>query len=221
MPHFTQDFLNFFTELSENNNREWFEANKPRYKKNVEVPFTAFIGEMIERMQAIDHRIVLTAKDAVFRIYRDVRFSNDKTPYKDHVSAIISSGGRKGPTSGGAYFQFNHKAVGIYGGAYQPEKEAVQGIREAIASDLTGFQALLDDPDFKEKYGELHGEANKRLPPEFAEAAAKQPLLFKKSFYFFKNLPPETLLLHNLADLMMDYYVAGRPMMEFLEKASK
>ena len=95
MAYFTQDFIDFFQELSANNHREWFHANKKRYEQQVKVPFQSFVQLMIDRVQEVDRNVVLTPKDAIFRINRDIRFSADKTPYKTNVSAIISSGGKK------------------------------------------------------------------------------------------------------------------------------
>ena len=221
MAYFTTDFLNFFAELSLNNDRDWFNANKARFQKSVEKPFSEFVGALIERAQQVDNRIVLTPKDAVFRIYRDTRFGADKTPYKTHMSAIISPGGRKGMSESGMYLQMGCDDFRIYGGAYQPEKQQLQNIREAIASDLGGFAGLINEQSFVEKFGELHGEANKRLPAELLEAAEKQPLIYKKSFYFFHAFPAEIILEDGLADTCMTYFLAGKPVGDFFATAMK
>ncbi|MBI5914189.1 MAG: DUF2461 domain-containing protein [Bacteroidetes bacterium] len=221
MQNFTPDFLNFLTELSLHNDRDWFNANKARFKKNVEEPFVKFIGALIDRVQTVDPRVILTPKDAVHRIYRDIRFSNDKTPYKTHMSAVIAPGGRKGMHESGMYVQLGHEDFRIYGGAYMPEKAQLQNIREAIAADPGGFSALIGAPAFVEKFGQIHGEENKRLPAELMEAAEKQPLIFKKSFYFFHVFPAETVLRDDLPDVCMEYYLAGKPVGDFLGNAGK
>ena len=221
MAYFTADFLNFFAELSINNDRDWFNANKARFQKTVEKPFTEFVGALIERAQQVDHRIVLTPKDAIFRIYRDTRFGADKTPYKTHMSALITPGGRKGMSESGMYLQLGCDDFRIYGGAYQPEKKQLQNIREAIAADLGGFSALINEKNFVGKYGGLHGEENKRLPAELMEAAAKQPLIFKKSFYYFHAFDAETILREDLVEVCMEYFLAGKPVGDFLARAMK
>jgi uncharacterized protein (TIGR02453 family) len=221
MTYFSPDFLAFFKELSENNHKEWFDANKARFKKNVEAPFLKFLAALIDKVSAVDSSIAITPKDAVFRIYRDVRFSQDKTPYKTHMAAIVSAGGRKGMHDSGVYIQAGHDEFSIYGGAYMPEKEGLKNLRGAIAADLTGFEKLLNAPDFLEKFGELHGEENKRIPEEFMEAAKKQPLLFKKSFYYFHKFEPEIILSDSLLETCMTYYLAGKPVGDFLAKAMK
>ncbi|MDF1864737.1 MAG: DUF2461 domain-containing protein [Saprospiraceae bacterium] len=221
MPYFTQDFLNFFSELSENNDREWFNANKKRFKSNVEEPFKNFIAELIDRASAIDSNILMTPKDGMFRIYRDTRFGKDKTPYKTHLSAVVCEGGRKGKKVGGIYIEANHKGFKIYSGFYMPERKDLQKVREAIASDLSGFERLISDEGFKEKFGEVLGEKNKRIPKEFSEAAEKQTLMFNKSFYYFKEFSPETILQDDLEDICMDYFLAAKPLGDFFMEVIK
>ena len=219
MKYFTEKYLNFLAELSIHNERDWFNANKKRFQQDVETPFLNFIETMIDRAQAVDPRIVLVPKDAVFRIYRDTRFSKDKTPYKLHMSALVAPGGRKAMHPGGMYLQMGCDDFSIYGGAYMPDRDALQRIREAIAADLTGFNSLLNMTDFKEKFGEIHGEENKRISSEFSEAAEKQPLMFKKSFYFFHKFEPEVMLQEDLPDLVMEYYLAGKSVGDFFANA--
>ena len=99
MAYFTKDFTKFLKDLEKNNNREWFNENKKRYEESVKEPFYNFIDEMIMRINAIDNNVAIQPKDAIFRIYKDVRFSKDKLPYKTQVSAVISPGGRKDMTN--------------------------------------------------------------------------------------------------------------------------
>jgi uncharacterized protein (TIGR02453 family) len=215
MKYFNQDFLNFFAELSENNDRDWFNENKKRFKSNVEESFKNFIAELIDRASAIDSRIIMTPKEGMFRIYRDTRFGKDKTPYKTHMSAVVCEGGRKGKKAGGIYIEANHEYFKIYSGFYMPDKKDLLKVREAIAADLGGFEKLISDVDFKEKFGEILGDKNKRIPKEFSESAEKQPLIFNKSFYYFKEFSPETILREDLIDLCMDYFLVAKPLGDF------
>ena len=98
MPYFTKETIKFLNELKKNNNREWFNANKSRYIAQVKDPFEIFIGDLIEAMNPYFESLPIAPKDAIFRIYRDVRFSKNKIPYKTNVSAIISPGARKDKT---------------------------------------------------------------------------------------------------------------------------
>ncbi len=220
MPYFTTDFHQFFTDLRKNNNREWYHDNKKRYEKHVKKPMQVFITELIDRMQIHDSSIAITHKEAIFRIYRDIRFSKDKTPYKTNTSAAISKGGRKDTVSPGIYIELNDEKAAIYSGIYMPSPKQIKQIREGIASDMETFQSLLDAKDFQEKFnGTIHGDKYKRLPKEFTEAAEQQPYLFNKQFYYFSELEPSIILKENLPDIFIDYYLAARPLGRFFERA--
>lgn len=219
MAYFTQDYLNFLTELNDNNNRDWFNDHKKRFKEHVEAPFKAFLQDLIDTASAADTRISITPKEAMFRIYKDIRFSKDKIPYKTHMSAIVGEGGRKGMKPNGIYLHSGFDQFGIFAGAYRPQPKQVKLIREAIVSDMTGFQSILDHKDFKEKFGEMKGEEHKRIPKEFAEEYEQQPLLIKKSFYVNHIFPADTILKDNIIDLCMEHFMAVQDFGEFLYEA--
>ena len=220
MAYFTKDYIDFFKELAANNHKDWFHENKKRYELSVKDPFNAFVQDIIDRTAKIDKRFDGLAKDAVFRIYRDVRFSKDKTPYKNHMSAVISPGGRKeGMGIPGMYLQLGAEDFRFYSGLYQPEKEVLQTVREYIIKNSDELNKLTTEKEFVKKFGELRGEKNKVLPKEFKEAAAEQPFLFNKQFYFFASLPPETILKENFGDTVMEYFQSSEPMRKFLTKA--
>lgn len=221
MAFFTNEFLHFLRDLSANNNRDWFTANKKRYETHVKKPFEAFIEVMIDEMQQIDRNILITPKEAIFRIYRDTRFSQDKTPYKTFVSAIVSSGGRNNKSTPGVYIQFSAEDARVYSGAYEVEKNELQNIRAAIATNLKEFDALINDKNFKKKFGEVRGEKNKRIPKEFEEAAKQQPLIANKQFYYFAQFEPEIILNPELHKIILDHYKVAQPLGKFLWEATK
>lgn len=219
MSHFTKAFLSFFKDLEKNNNREWFHANKKRYEADVKKPFEAFVALMIDKLQVLDPRIVITPKDAIFRIHRDIRFSKDKTPYKVQVSAIISKGGRKDMSTPGIYLEMSHKGLGIYSGAYMPDKNQLQGIREAIASDPKAFKKLINAKSFVNKFGGIQGEKNKRIPKEFQEVLAVEPLIANKQFYYHAAHETTILLDAKLPKVVLDHFKAAKPVSNFLSEA--
>ena len=220
MAYFTEDYLQFFKELKENNQREWFHANKKRYETAVKKPFTAFTELMIDRLGAIDKTIVLTPKDCMFRINRDIRFSADKTPYKTQMSAVISPGGRKDLSGApGLYIQFSVDDVRIYSGLYRLEKKDLQNIREAIASQPKEFAKLIKSKKFTNKYGSIQGEKNKRLPKEFQAPAEQQPLLYNKSFYYFAAFDATLVLDPKLPKILEDHFKAAQPLNNFFRAA--
>lgn len=221
MAYFTQDFLTFLKELAANNDRDWFNQHKKQYETHVKKPFENFVGALIAEMQKTDPNVLITPKDAIFRIYRDTRFSKDKSPYKTHVSAIVSRAGRKDRSSPGMYVQLSAEDARVYSGAYEPEKNELQNIREAIATNPGEFEKLINDKNFKAKFGEIQGEKNKRLPKELENAAAKQPLIANKQFYYFAKFDPEIVLKPDLPKILMDHYKAGQPLGDFLWRAAK
>ena len=129
--------------------------------------------------------MTITPKDAIFRINRDVRFSKDKSPYKIHMAALISPGGKKDKTTPAMYVQANHKDLRIYSGIHELDREQLYNIRKHISGNLTEFNRLISNKKFHEIFGEIHGEQNKRIDPEFQDSFKKQPLIANKSFYYF------------------------------------
>ena len=221
MSYFTPEFLKFFRGLKKNNSKAWFDANKEMYEATVKKPFTEFVEEIITRMRAEDATLNISAKEAIFRLNRDIRFSKDKAPYKTHMAANISAGGRKNYELPGFYLQFGAEQVMIGGGAYMLENENIYKVRKAIVKNLDAFAALLKDKNFKQKFGALQGEQNKVLPAEFKEYVAQQPVVANKQFYYMAELEAETILKKNLPEMVMQHYHAGKAMNEFLQQAMR
>ncbi len=216
------DLLHFLYELSQNNNKDWFERNKPRYEAVVKKPFETTVMAIIERISAFDPAYAaLTPKNCIFRIYRDVRFSKDKTPYKNHISASFSPKGKKMDTGGdysGFYLHIEFGSLMLGGGAYFLDKPALHKVRTAILRDPDTLRALLAEPDFVAKYGELQGERNKVLPPEFKEAARQEPLLAMKQYYFMTEMDPEMITRPDFPDFAADYFRAGQEVNAWLRE---
>lgn len=220
MKYFSEDFTKFFKGLSKNNHKEWFDQNRSTYENAIKKPFYNFVEEMILRVREDDPSVLITPKDAIFRINRDIRFSKDKTPYKTQVSAIVSPGGRKDHTTPGIYFEIGADNLRLYGGLYMLEKEQLYRVRSYIAANLKQFDKLINDKKFKKFYGgAIHGEKNKVIPKEFQEVAKKQPLLYNKGFYYFAKLDPKLITDPKLADKMMEGYHIAKPLKVFLSKA--
>ncbi|MEL6850092.1 MAG: DUF2461 domain-containing protein, partial [Bacteroidota bacterium] len=185
----------------------------------VKEPFEAFVDKLIDRVQEEDPSVMMTAKEAIFRINRDIRFSKDKTPYKTQMSAIISAGGKKNKSYPGLYVEVKPSGVGYYGGAYVLEKEEIHRVRTAIAQDPEGFAELLAQPDFADTFGTLQGDKHKRLPAEFKEVGEIQPLIFNKSFYYNADIPASHILNDDLVDVIMEHFRKARPVQEWLIEA--
>ncbi|MGD8779730.1 MAG: DUF2461 domain-containing protein [Ignavibacteria bacterium] len=216
MPYFTKDFFKFFKDLEKNNNREWFNENKKRYEELVKKPFEVFIRDVINVFAIDDPLITIEPKDAIFRIYRDIRFSPNKAPYKTHAAAVVSRGGRKDFTTPGMYIELNAKGGRIYSGYYEIEKDNLQAMREHIAKNLKEFNKFIKGKKFVDSFGKVHGKQNKRIPPEFKEVFEKQPLIANKQFYYFVELGINEIFQDDIVDRVFKLYKIAKPLNNFL-----
>ncbi len=203
--HFEIGFFEFLIELTVNNQKRWFDENKIRYEHEVKLPFIEFINQLISRMAEVDPEYTgLTAKECVFRIYKDVRFSKDKTPYKTFSSASLHIGGRKTMWPGGIYLELGAESCAIYSGVYMPEKEALHQFRSNIAARPEKLNQAIHKPEFIKTFGTVLGEKNKILPPEFKEVSKIQPLIFNKQFYIRHKFEPEIALERGFDDYIVN-----------------
>jgi uncharacterized protein (TIGR02453 family) len=220
MPYFNLDYLSFFSELRTNNHKKWFDENRKRYAENVRDPFREFVRAMIVELSKKEPELAhLEPKDCMFRINRDFRFSKDKTPYKNQMSAFFAPMGRKDMSYPGLYVELGDEKLGIYGGAYGPDKDQINNMRNAIAHNLDLFEKVIQSPDFVKSFGEIHGEKNARIPKEFKEAGEKQPLIYNKQWYYYSHLDPKTITSENLIEIILEHHENAKPVREFLREA--
>lgn len=222
MQYFTERFNAFFKGLAANNHKDWFHENKKTYEKEVKKAFATFLTDLIQAIrEKYDPTLDLEVKNAVFRINRDIRFSKDKTPYKLHVSAVISQGGRKNMQIPGLYIQFGVGEIWLGGGMYKPDKENLQLIREHIVRQPEKVQELSQDANFQTFYGNIQGEAIKRIPKALKETYAIEPLVANKQFYYMAEYQDDEnlLLREDLLDWVLEHYEAGRAWNEFFDAA--
>lgn len=219
MVNFTKDYLEFFKELAANNNKDWFDKNRKRYENEVREPFKLFVTDLIGALAKNDNDLDIEAKDAIFRINRDIRFSKDKTPYKLNNSAIISNEGRKNKNHPGIYIELGPEKLAFYGGVYMPDTKQVAKIRTYFSKHDKELRAILNEPGFKNTFGEMQGEKSKRLPKEFKDAGEKQALIWNKQWYYFCHLPPELVFDDQLLKKILELEQLAAPMKTFLTKA--
>lgn len=156
--------LSFLRQLAENNNRDWFEANRDEYEQ-CRADFLKFTEILLKELMAFEPGFQhLEVKDCVFRIYRDVRFSKDKRPYKNHFGAYFAPGGRKS-TKAGYYFHLEPDGKSMLaGGMYAPPAEDLKKIRQEIDYNGARLRGILAEPGFAKYYNGLSGEALKTTP---------------------------------------------------------
>lgn len=215
MQYFTKEYTKFFRELEKNNNKEWFHANKKRYDGEVRKPMIAFVEDLIVAMQKHDPEIRPIASKCLGRINRDIRFSKDKTPYNQHLFAHISKGTKDEPIPGIA-FRFGGRDCGVMTGYYQPSKTKLEDIRHKIKTDLKTFQKLKSSKKFVTKFGEIKGEAYKRIPKELLDTHDKEPLIANKQFYYVDEKKADFVTSKTLLKEIMEYWLAAKPLNDFL-----
>ena len=212
----------FFRGLEKNNSRDWFAPRKELFETQIRSPMVELVTRLNERLGSFapDHVADEPAK-TIYRIYRDTRFSNDKTPYKTHIGATFAH--RMLPRHGGAgyYFEVSHQYVGIAGGVYMPGPEELQAIRSAIAADLKGFLAIVEDPKIQRLFGPLQGERLMRLPKPW-QAHADSPgagYLKFKQYYWWVELPASLALAPRLPGVVIRHFQAMSAGMEWFNHA--
>ena len=214
-----KDFIDFFKTLRVNNRKEWFDENKKTYEQKVKKPFYELVQTLIEKIgNVIEPEIgLLEPKNCVFRINRDVRFSKDKSPYKIHMSAAFSPGGKTSHIPG-FYFQLSDTKLEMGGGAYFLEKEHLYKVRNEIAYCPDEFEKLINTPDFVNTYGTIRGEANKIIPAEFKDMHTRIPLIANKQFYYWAEVNPVNIL-GDLPNVIMKHFETGAAFNKFFKRA--
>lgn len=215
------DILQFLTALKENNNKEWFDQNRDWYQKSKK-SFEDFVNKLIPEVQKIDSSIGnLEAKDCVFRIFRDVRFSPDKTPYKSHMGVYFAKGGRKSPL-GGYYFHMEPGNSVLAGGIWAPEAPALKAIRSEIYGLIDEFREIVESKNFKKQFGELDTDMGvlRSAPKDFPKDFPYIDYLKYKSYTVSKFIPDsfyndEKALLAECASVFKDL----KPLNAFLNRA--
>ena len=216
----TKEYISFFKDLAANNNTDWFNANKKRYEQHVKEPFSNLVQEVIELMKKEDPGIKVHPKDCVFRINRDIRFSNDKNPYKNYMAAVVSRTGRKETNVPGIYFHIGADTLEIVGGSYEPQKEQLEKIRKSIVKDPKRVNKILTGKKFTSIYAGLAGEKYKVLPAEYKSAAESVPALYNKSFHYQKEYKGQSHITRkDLAKFIVDHYKAAGEWNKFLEES--
>ena len=219
MEYFSKEFVKFLNDLTKNNHREWFHANKERYEMVVKNPFHTFITDLLEEVFKIDDEIAIEAKEAIYRINRDIRFSKDKTPYKTNVSANIAKDGRKDMLNPGFYLEVNAKRIALYSGVYMPDTKALRSIRAYIMEHDDQFKKIISEKNFKKHFVEVQGEKSKIIPKEMKDFAVSQPLIYNKQFLMIEEWKTDLLLSKDLIKTIIESYKASRALSQFLSEA--
>ena len=205
----SKDCLKFLNELSLNNNRDWFEANKAIFKSH-QSEVKAVLELVKEGLSETD----TIEKLKIFRIYRDVRFSKDKTPYKDYFSGSLSRMGQS--LRGGYYIHLKPEDAFLAVGFWDPNKEDLFRIRKEIETDASDFHELLNNKSFKNIWGNFQGDALKTAPKGFSKEHPEIGLLRRKNFVFIHPLKDSDICSENFITNTVKAFEVSRPFLDLM-----
>jgi len=210
--------LDFLKKLKKNNNREWFNSNKQLYE-DARYDFEKFAGELIDVITKFDKSLLgLDPKDCMFRIYRDVRFSKDKSPYKTNMGAVLYEGGRKSPKAG-YYFHLSPGECFYAGGLYMPQPDQLTALRRAVYTKFGGFEKILKNKEFKKYFGDIEGEKLKTTPKGFPKEHASSEYLKLKSYIAYSEVDDEKVLSKSILDYSSKVFKSMKPFIDFLNES--
>ena len=218
-PGFSEEAVKFFRGLRKNNTREWFAPRKDIYDQKVRAVMEDLVGLINQEFGKFAPLHISEPKRAIFRLYRDTRFSTNKTPYKTHIAASFPRQGMEKHAAAGYYFSVSDQEIEIGGGIYMAQPDGVLAVRTHIAGQAERFAKIVSSKKLIEAYGPLQGEALTRVPKGFDAGHKAADWIRMKQWIFFKTLEGSEKM--RSPSLLKD--VAGRfqllsPFIEFLNE---
>lgn len=209
--------LHFLEAIKQQNNRVWFRDHKSSYA-SVKATVEATANTLIDGIATFDGDVAMvTAKESMFRIFRDVRFSRDKRPYKTNFGCYIAKGGRRSGYAG-YYFHIEPGNSFIGAGLYRPSSSILKAIRTDIDEEDATIQSILQHKVFRSTYGELVGERLKRVPKGFTKEAKSIELLKLKSYLVVKKVADEAILDRKIHPQILQDYKVAYPLVQYLNQ---
>ena len=216
---FTPKFLEFFKTLAKNNNREWFNEHKPDYQEAVVQPMCAFIEALAPRLKRISPHFIADPKPhggSMFRIYRDVRFAKDKSPYKLHAACQFRHELGKDAHTVGFYVHLSPQEAVFGGGIWLPPNSELHKIRNTIIDNPNEWKRIKSKPSVKKLFGGIGGDGLKRPPKGFDPEHEHIEDLKRKSFFLMRNEPAEIILRDDFVDEVEKTFKAAKPLLEYI-----
>ncbi len=213
-PGFPAEGLEFFRKLQRNNRREWFQPRKAIFEASLKQPMRELVAAVNDSMKSFAPQYVTDPDKAIYRIYRDTRFSKNKTPYKDHLAASLPRQGT--PSGAGLYFAVSHKEVAIGGGIYMPAPETLRAIRQHLARHHEEFRKIVAARPVRQLFQGLHGEQLSRVPKGFDREDPAADLLKYKQLFLYVELAPDLATTPALLPEVVKHFRTMVPFLEFL-----
>ncbi len=215
-PGFPPETLKFLRQLKRNNNREWFLAHKQLYEEKVKGPMVDLVIALGGAMQSFGPEMIVDPKRVIYRIYRDIRFSADKSPYKTHIAAIFVPRGIPKNSAAVLYFHLSPEEIIIAGGVYMPGSAELRAIRQHIAGHWEDLRAILKNHTFRSMFGGLWGEQLSRPPRGFMPDHPAIDLLRYKQYLVSVTEAPEYAESRELFPRLLNCFTAMMPFVRFL-----
>jgi uncharacterized protein (TIGR02453 family) len=210
--------LGFIKGLAKNNNKAWFDKHRDEYEE-AKQDFETFVTNLIEHMAKSDPSFLgQKAKDSIFRIYRDVRFSKDKTPYKEHLSGGFSKGGKKFPGAG-YYIHIEPGKSMVGGGLWMPEGPLLKAVRQEIDYNFKEFKQIIGKPGFKKVFDKIEGEQLKTLPQGYSADNPAIDFLKMKSFVVSHTIEDKDVTNKNFVKKTGDVFTGMKPFVDFMNRS--
>ncbi len=215
---FPPEMVSFFRSLKRNNRREWFQPRKHLFEQHVKAPMLELIGAINTELAKFAPDYVTEPKNAIFRIYRDTRFSADKTPYKTHVAASFSRRGTERLGTGGFYFSVSHEVIEVAAGIYHPERDVMLAVRNHIAETHEELSRILADKKSRKLAGELQGDALSRSPKGFDPNHPAAEFIKRKDWILDVTLDANLATTPQLHSALVERFRAMAPLLAYLNR---
>lgn len=213
-----KNVIQFLTELSLNNNKEWFNENKQTYL-NLKQEFEVFVNLILGEISKFDKELSgIQAKECVYRIYRDIRFSPDKTPYKTNFGAYMVKGGRKSGFAG-YYLHIEPKNIFLAGGIYMPVPQVLKAIRDDIFNNTDEFKEIINEKKFREYFNSVTGSKLSSAPKGYPKDFKDIDLLKFKDYNVSTEVSIEKITDKNFIPFVSDVFKTMVPFNRFLNHA--
>lgn len=211
-----EEVLNFLKDLSNNNNRDWFEKNKSRYIK-IRAYIESFIQNLLNEMYEFDPATkLLTPKECTYRIYRDTRFSLDKTPYKTHIGIFINPPFGKKSFRMGYYLHLEPDNCSIGVGNVCLPSQLIGRIRKSIKDNTEEYLEIIEEPEFKKLFSEIGANHVKTAPKGFSREWKYIELVKPKDYYTSHGLKNQEVESGNFLEKVVEIFRTGKPFMDFI-----
>jgi uncharacterized protein (TIGR02453 family) len=210
--------LSFLRALKRNNDREWFKARREQYDELLRAPLLAIIEQLALDFQSFAPDLVASPKVSMYRIYRDTRFSEDKSPLKTHVAAMFPCRGLARHEGAGLYFHVALDGVWVGGGMYAPDTSHLQAERDHIATNIKRFRAIVESPRFRRAFGKLEGDRLQRVPRGYPADHEAADYLRHRQFLAGKEYPARFACSPGFYKGVVGVFREAAPLVRFLNE---